>query len=382
MNPTPQHHPIHGFREMIGESVAMVQLRTLLLKVAHSHASTVLITGESGTGKDLAARLVHQESARRSQQFLTITCTALQESLLDSELFGHEKGSFTDAKAQKRGLLELAHGGTLFLDEVGEMSPGLQAKLLRFLEDRTFLRVGGAQEMCVDVRVIAATNRDLAAEVRAGRFREDLFFRLTALPVEMPPLRRRHGDIALLTDYFQRLFAGDEHCKVRPLTAAARHRLDQYEWPGNVRELRNVMERAVLLCEETFLGPDDFRLEGPRLALPGRPDLYVVESTRQAQDSARHGPSGATPVAGAAPSPGSHPSGRHLHVASEPGDHLVELPSDGVDMAALEQDLVVQAIERTHGNQAMAADLLGMTRDQMRYRVAKLREANANGSGS
>ena len=382
MTTFPQARQIHGFRDMIGESAAMLALRALLVKVAHSHVNTVLITGESGTGKDLAAKLIHQESERRGLPFMNITCTALQQSLLDSELFGHEKGSFTDAKIQRRGLLELAAGGTVFLDEVGEMSAGLQAKLLRFLEDRTFMRVGGGQEMRVDVRVIAATNRNLADEVRAGRFREDLYFRLQVLPVEMPPLRERHGDIHLLVDFFQRQFAVEEQRPLRPLSAVAGQRLEQYSWPGNVRELRNAVERAVLLADGGVLEADNFRLEGSP----------AIPSTGHSRAAAHHfHPLGAgrhrRPISGGFAQMDAdelhkttdEPSERHLHVAHgdaehHRGDHLVELPADGVDIAALELDLVVQAIERTHGNQAMAAELLGMTRDQMRYRVAKMRD--------
>jgi transcriptional regulator with GAF, ATPase, and Fis domain len=309
---------------------------------------------------------------------MNITCTALQESLLDSELFGHEKGSFTDAKMQKRGLLELAAGGTVFLDEVGEMSAGLQAKLLRFLEDRTFMRVGGGQEVRVDVRVIAATNRNLAEEVRAGRFREDLYFRLRVLPLEMPPLRERHGDIHLLVDFFQRQFAVEEQRPLRPLSAAARQRLEQYSWPGNVRELRNAVERAVLLADGEILEPSDFLLEGPPVvhghARPAAPQPHVVGRYSRPTSGGF-----AEMDADELRKTTDESSARHLHVAHggaehHRGDHMVELPADGVDMAALEQDLVVQAIERTHGNQAMAAELLGMTRDQMRYRVAKMRD--------
>ncbi|MBI5609673.1 MAG: sigma-54-dependent Fis family transcriptional regulator [Deltaproteobacteria bacterium] len=366
MSAIAQLHPIHPVREMIGESAAIRNLRSLLLKVAQSHATTVLLSGESGTGKDLAAKMLHQQSERRARSFLTITCSALQESLLDSELFGHEKGSFTDAKMQKRGLLELADGGTVFLDEVGEMSPGLQAKLLRFLEDHSFMRVGGGQDVRVDVRVVAATHRDLHAAVQAGTFREDLYFRLRAVPVEIPPLRDRQGDVALLTDHFQRIFACEEHRPVRPLTQAARAYLDAHYWPGNVRELRNAVERAVLLGEGAALAPSDFDLsEGTHgaLALAAGASRQVVRAASTAVSMARCCDK-------------EHPD-RPLYAVDHGPEHLLELPPHGLDIAALEQDLVVQAIQRTHGNQAMAAELLGMTRDQMRYRVAKLRESGA-----
>ncbi len=366
MSAIAQLHPIHPVREMIGESAAIRNLRSLLLKVAQSHATTVLLIGESGTGKDLAAKMLHQQSERRTRSFLTITCTALQESLLDSELFGHEKGSFTDAKMQKRGLLELADGGTVFLDEVGEMSPALQAKLLRFLEDHTFMRVGGGQDVRVDVRVVAATHRDLHAAVQAGTFREDLYFRLRAVPIEVPPLRDRLGDVALLTDHFQRIFACEEHRPVRPLSQAARMFLEAHSWPGNVRELRNAVERAVLLSEGAVLGPSDFDLTESShrsLTVAGTGARVAARATT-------------TQVALARCCDHEHPD-RPLYAVDHRPDHLLELPPHGLDIAALEQDLVVQAIQRTHGNQAMAAELLGMTRDQMRYRVAKLRESGA-----
>ncbi len=370
MSAIAQLHPVHPIREMIGQSVAMLNLRVLLAKVAKSHATTVLLTGESGTGKDLAAKMLHQQSERRTQPFLTITCTALQESLLDSELFGHERGSFTDAKAQKRGLLELADGGTVFLDEVGEMSPGMQAKLLRFLEDHTFMRVGGGQDVRVDVRVVAATHRDLQAAIEAGTFREDLYFRLCAVPVEIPPLRDRHGDISVLTDYFQMIFASEEHRAIRSVTKDALAKLNAHLWPGNVRELRNAVERAVLLSENAQLGPDDFHLMQP--CVQGRhtqlPHPHQGQTTGGLPALARGGD--------------REPADRTLYAVEQPRDHLLELPMQGLDMASLEQDLVVQAMQRTHGNQALAAELLGMTRDQMRYRVAKLRDIGLYSEGN
>src|SRR5689334_3078214 len=191
-----------NFDVIIGSSSAMQNAKALLKRVASSPASTVLLTGETGTGKDLAAKAIHYHSDRAAKPFVNITCTALPEQLLESELFGHERGAFTDARQQKRGLFETADGGTVFLDEIGEMTPGLQAKLLRFLEEKTFKRVGGLQDLRVDVRVIAATNRNLEQEVSNGKFREDLFYRLQVMPIALPPLRERHGDIPLLIDYY------------------------------------------------------------------------------------------------------------------------------------------------------------------------------------
>src|SRR6185437_7894618 len=191
-----------GFERIVGESHALKEAKSLLQKVAASPASTVLLTGESGTGKDLAAKVLHYASDRGARPFMNITCSALPDTILESELFGHERGAFTDARQQKRGLLETADGGTVFLDEIGEMTPGLQAKLLRFLEEKTFKRVGGLADIRVDVRVIAATNRNLEQEVSNGKFREDLFYRLQVMPIALPPLRDRHGDIPLLVSYY------------------------------------------------------------------------------------------------------------------------------------------------------------------------------------
>ena len=207
----------------------------------------MLLTGETGTGKDLAAKAIHFSSDRANRAFVNITCSALPEQLLESELFGHERGAFTDARQQKRGLFETADGGTLFLDEIGEMTLGLQAKLLRFLEEKTFKRVGGLADIRVDVRVMAATNRNLEEDVKAGRFREDLFYRLQVMPVAMPPLRERTGDVALLASYYIDRYNREFRKKVRGLTPEAMKLLEQYQWPGNIRELKNAIERAMLL---------------------------------------------------------------------------------------------------------------------------------------
>jgi transcriptional regulator with PAS, ATPase and Fis domain len=221
--------------------------------VSLSPASTVLLTGESGTGKDLAAKVIHYTSERAARPFVNITCSALPETLLESELFGHERGAFTDARAQKRGLLESADGGTVFLDEIGEMVPALQAKLLRFLEEKAFKRVGGAQDIRVDVRVIAATNRNLEEAVRQGTFREDLYYRLNVLPLVLPPLRAHPSDIPALVRHYVDGFNREFRKSVTGVSAEAMKGLETYPWPGNIRELRNVIERAVILSPGEFI---------------------------------------------------------------------------------------------------------------------------------
>jgi DNA-binding NtrC family response regulator len=309
----------YSLQRIVGNSTAITGLRHMIVKVATSAAPTVLLTGESGTGKDLTAHVIHYASERSSRPFMNITCSALPEQLLESELFGHERGALADAPARKTGLLESADGGTVFLDEVGEMTPGLQAKLLRFLEERTFRRVGAAADIHVDVRVVAATSRPLEEEVEKGRFRGDLYDRLNVLPIGLPPLRARTDDIPLLTEYFIDGFNTELHKDVLGAGTDAYERLQRYAWPGNVRELRNVIERAMLLSNSTHLAADDF--------------------------------------AGLAQS--SRPSG------------VFELPAHGVNLEAVERSLVLQALRRCHGNQTRAAALLGLNRDQIRYRVEK-----------
>jgi len=307
-----------SFDAIIGDSAAMKTAKALMARVAASPASTVLLTGETGTGKDLAAKAIHYNSGRVGKQFVNITCSALPEQLLESELFGHERGAFTDARQQKRGLFETADGGTLFLDEIGEMTLALQSKLLRFLEEKAFKRVGGLSDVRVDVRVIAATNRDLDEEVKAGKFREDLFYRLQVMPIMLPPLRARHGDVPLLAAYFIDRFNTEFRKKVRGLSPAATQLLEQYGWPGNVRELRNAIERAMLLT-------DGDRLEAS--------DLTALTRT-------------VSPV-------------------------QFKLPPEGVNIEEVERVLLVQALERSKGNQTQAAQLLGINRDQVRYRIEK-----------
>jgi DNA-binding NtrC family response regulator len=313
----------YSIDRIVGESDAMVGVRALLQKIAGSPASTVLLTGESGTGKDLAAKVIHYASDRASKPFVNITCSALPEALLESELFGHERGAFTGADRQKRGLLESADGGTVFLDEIGEMVPGLQAKMLRFLEEKSFKRVGGSVDLHVDVRVVAATNRKLESEVREGRFREDLYYRLNVLPIELPTLRARPGDIPLLVNYYVDTYNREFRKRVRGVAPSAMAALKTYGWPGNVRELRNIVERAMLLAE------------GPMLTLAD------------------------VPVAAAA---------LPIRLTGQ-----VDLPAGGIDLEQLERSLVVQALERSGWNQTKAAGMLGLNRDQIRYRVEKFK---------
>jgi two-component system, NtrC family, response regulator AtoC len=307
---------------IVGQSKAITEAKALLQKVAASPASTVLLTGESGTGKDLAAKVLHYQSDRATRPFMNITCSALAETILESELFGHERGAFTDARQQKRGLLESADGGTVFLDEIGEMAPGLQSKLLRFLEEKTFKRVGGVADIRVDVRVIAATNRNLEEDVKKGRFREDLYYRLNVLPIVLPPLRARADDIPSLVHYFVDVYNTEFRKHVRSVSPDAMKRLQTYGWPGNIRELRNAVERSMLLAE------------GDELTA----DLFPVAS-------------------GAAPKL----------------TEGVDLPATGIDLEQLERSLVVQALDRSGWNQTRAAGLLGLNRDQIRYRIEKFK---------
>ena len=309
----------YSLKRIVGPSPVMTELRALVAKVAASPASTVLLTGESGTGKDLVAKVIHYASDRAPRPFMNITCSALPEHLLESELFGHERGAFTDARMQKRGLLESADGGTVFLDEIGEMVPGLQAKLLRFLEEKSFKRVGGASDIRVDVRIVAATNRNLEEQVAKGAFRSDLYYRLNVLPIRLPSLREHAEDVPALVSFFIDTFNTEFKKRIAGVSAPAAALLKSYGWPGNVRELRNVVERAMLLAE------------GDRLDVK---DFGALKSGLVAADT-------------------------------------FDLPPSGVKLEELEKSLVVQALRRAGGNQTKAAALLGLNRDQIRYRIEK-----------
>jgi two-component system response regulator AtoC len=311
----------YSLDRIVGDDESMTTMRALLKKIATGPGSTVLLTGESGTGKDLAAKVIHYTSQRASKPFMNITCSALPETLLESELFGHERGAFTGADRQKRGLIEMADGGTVFLDEIGEMVPLLQAKLLRFLEEKSFKRVGGATDIKVDVRVIAATNRDLDEEVRKGHFRSDLYYRLNVVPIKLPPLRQRPGDIPRLVNFYVDLYNAEFRKRIRQVTPSAMEKLQAYPWPGNVRELRNSVERAMLFADGDELTAENFAI-------------------------------GASP---------GHAAG------------AVELPAHGVDLEQWERSFVQQALERSGWNQTRAAQLLGLNRDQIRYRIEKFK---------
>jgi two-component system response regulator AtoC len=292
-----------GLHRIIGQSPAMREVGRWVRQIAQSEASTVLLEGESGTGKDLVARTI----------------------LIESELFGHEKGAFTDAKTRKAGLLETANRGTLYLDEIGDMNPPLQSKLLSMIENKRFRRLGGVKDLSVDVRFIAATNRDLASAVEKGGFRKDLYYRLKVFSIHLPPLRERLSDLPQLIGFFLAELQREFKKKISGLSAESEKVLAGYHWPGNVRELRNVLERAFILCEGERIEPSHLP---PELTAPITPP-------------------------------------------PKPGESLFRLPPEGVHLETLEEDLIRQALEVSSGNQVRAAKLLGISRDALRYRMKK-----------
>ena len=331
-----------GYHDVIGDSRKITELMKFVYKVAASAATTILIQGESGTGKDLVAKAIHYRSSRAERPFVAINCSAIPETLMEAELLGHEKGAFTDAKALKKGLIEIADGGTLFLDEIGELSPLLQAKLLRVLEDQMIRRVGGVRDIQVDVRVIAASNRDLEREVREGRFRQDLYYRLAIISIFLPALRERKEDIAPLVSFFLSHYNRKFRKSVQGITEETRRLLMNYDWPGNVRELKNALERAMILEDGNQLRPDDL----PFSVASGRSGAVVEES----QMSSR-------------PETQSTPGKRRLPP--------LFIPEGGPSLEDVEHALVELALQQSHGNQIKAAKLLSISRDALRYKMKK-----------
>jgi transcriptional regulator with PAS, ATPase and Fis domain len=312
-------------REIIAESQGMRDLLHFVRRVAASEATTILLEGENGTGKDLIAKTLHYQSLRQAEPFIAINCAAIPDTLLESELFGYEKGAFTDARAQKRGIFELADKGTLFLDEIGEIPLMLQAKLLRVLEEQSFRRLGGLKDINLDLRVVAATNKNLREAVNEGAFRQDLYFRLNVIHITIPPLRERLEDITPLATFFVEHYNNKFKRHIEGLTSEAEALLLAHDWAGNVRELRNAVERAMILEE------------GSRITAASLP----ISISR----------AGAGLTAAAPSAPG--------------------LPDQGMSLEESERALVARALSKTNGNQTQAARLLKVTRDTLRYKMKK-----------
>ncbi len=315
----------YTFANIVGKSPRMQAIFSLVRRIART-TSTALIHGESGTGKELIARAIHFSSPRASRRFLSINCGAMPENLLESELFGHERGAFTGAVKEKKGLFHEAHQGTLFLDEIGEMPTGMQVKLLRVLQEKTVRKVGATREEEVDVRIIAATNQDLEKTIAAGTFREDLYYRINVIPIRLPPLRQRREDIPLLVSFFLAKFAGEMEIEAPRISVEAMRALEEHDWPGNVRELENVIERALALVTADVVTAEDLP---PEVRNRTRPDATIAT-----------------------------------------------LPSDGLDLEeyldGLRRELMSQALDRAEGVQTRAAETLGMTFRSFRYYARKL----------
>ena len=312
-------------REVIAESPPMREVLNFVRRVAASEATTILLEGENGTGKDLVAKTLHYQSVRQAEPFIAINCAAIPDSLLESELFGYEKGAFTDARSQKRGIFELADKGTLFLDEIGEIPLMLQAKLLRVLEEQTFRRLGGLKDIKLDLRVVAATNKNLREAVKEGAFRQDLYFRLNVIQILIPALRERTEDIVPLTKFFVEHYNRKFKRNIEGLNEAAARLLMSHDWPGNVRELRNAIERAMILEESSLITSASLpiAISRPEAGMP----LAIPAST--------------------------------------------DLPTDGLSLEDNERNLLARALEKTNGNQTQAARLLRITRDTLRYKMKK-----------
>ena len=340
-----------GYNSVVSVSPKMTELMNFVRKVAASEATTILIQGESGTGKDLIAKAIHYESSRQEKPFVAINCSAIPETLMEAELFGHEKGAFTDAKQMKKGLFEAADGGTLFLDEIGELSPLLQAKLLRVLEDQVIRRVGGVRDMQVDVRVIAASNRDLEKAVRDGQFRQDLYYRLAIIAIFIPPLRERKEDILPLVDFFIERYNRRFKKSIRGITDETRRLIFSHNWPGNVRELKNTIERGMILEDEPFLRPE-----------------YLPFSVGES--------GGRTLFERTSPADSGQilPNGRTLP--------RLYIPEGGTSLEEVEHTMVELAMRQANGNQTHAAKLLDISRDALRYKLKKFGLIRGDEEGS
>jgi DNA-binding NtrC family response regulator len=357
--------PRYAEVKIIGDNPSLRRVLTLARQVAKSRA-TVLISGDSGTGKEIFSRFLHAHSDRADGPFIAVNCAALPEHLLESELFGHEKGAFTGAIARKSGKFELAHGGTILLDEISEMELSLQAKLLRVLQESQIDRVGGSEPVDVDVRVLATTNRNLDDWVKQGKFRQDLYFRLNVIPLRLPSLKERGGDVLVLADFFIRLYVHEYRLPVPELSAEARQWLLEYAWPGNVRELQNLMERSVLLCNGSPITPAHFLLD---------PDSWPIF----VEDAAP----GAAEGAGAGALPSRRDSGREGHEAA--GPDLSPVKTAGGQFAGaviplheMERLMIMRGLDQTGGNRTQAADLLGISVRTLRNKLNEYREQGVN----
>ncbi len=330
----------YGFENIIGESPQMLKMFGIMKKITNESISTVLILGESGTGKELIASAIHYNGLRKDGPFVEINCTAIPETLLEAELFGYEKGAFTDAKKLKKGLIEIADTGTVFFDEIGHTSPNLQLKLLKIIEEKKFRRVGGTREKDVDVRIITATSRNLQEAIKERDFREDLYYRLNVLTLYLPPLRERGDDIILIANYYINHFNKEYNKLVKGLSPKAKQILLEYHWPGNVRELRNIMERSILLGNNEIIQPSDL----------------AIHSQQTYQKTSQKIPS----------------TINLLNQAEKEEDSLIiNFPSQGINIEDVEKELIEEALRRSAWHQLKAAKLLGLSRHTLRYRMKK-----------
>jgi transcriptional regulator with GAF, ATPase, and Fis domain len=312
---------IHQFADIIGKCPQMEKIFNVLRRITRSNA-TVLISGETGTGKELIAGAIHYNSERRTSPFVSVNCAALQETLLESELFGHERGAFTGAIKQRIGRLEQANTGTIFLDEIGDMSLRIQAKILRVLQERQFERLGGNKTLKVDLRILAATNKNLIVAIERGSFREELYFRLNVIHIELPPLRERGGDIELLANFFLEKFRRSINRNIKGFSPSALRVIRDYPWPGNIREVRNVIERAVLMAQGEVLEDEDLLLDGELAEIPSMP------KSNQSQDGM-------------------------------------------IKLSDMEKNTIIEALEKTHWIQQDAAKLLGVSKRVIHYKIKK-----------